>query len=91
MNMLHSKRFGDSYQALIAPSPRQTRSIMILFLVLQFLSDAELGNEELILREWLDVCVTDSGLIVARQKVDKPPLLVAQMTEEWLNHYRKLA
>jgi hypothetical protein len=57
----------------------------------QFLSDAELGNEELILREWLDVCVTDSGLIVARQKVEKPPLLVAQMTEEWLNHYRKLA
>jgi ubiquitin thioesterase ZRANB1 len=55
------------------------------------LSDAELGNEEMILRQWLDVCVTDSGLIVARQKVAKPPLLVAQMTEEWLNHYRKLA
>ena len=55
------------------------------------MSDSEFGNEELILREWLDVCVTDSGLVVARQKVDKPPLLVAQMTEEWLNHYRKLA
>ena len=65
--------------------------IIINSLRFQFLSDAELGNEEMILRQWLDVCVTDSGLIVARQKVAKPPLLVAQMTEEWLNHYRKLA
>ena len=28
---------------------------------------------------------------MAQQKIAKPPLLVAQMTEEWLNHYRKLA
>lgn len=60
-------------------------------LPIHFLSVSELGNEEMILRQWLDVCVTDSGLIVARQRVSKPPLLVAQMTEEWLNHYRKLA
>ena len=50
-----------------------------------------MGNVEAILRQWLDVRVTDSGLIVAVQKMTKPPLLVAQMTEEWLNHYRKLA
>ena len=30
-------------------------------------------------------------MLVAQQKIAKPPLLVAQMTEEWLNHYRKLA
>ena len=43
------------------------------------------------MRTYLDVGVTDSGLLVAQQKIAKPPLLVAQMTEEWLNHYRKLA
>ena len=34
---------------------------------------------------------TENGLVVAKQRIVKPPLLVAQMTEEWLNHYRKLA
>jgi len=64
---------------------------LLQILPIHFLSDSEIGSEEMILRQWLDVCVTESGLIVARQKVAKPPLLVAQMTEEWLNHYRKLA
>jgi hypothetical protein len=50
-----------------------------------------MGNTETILRQWLDVRVTDSGIIVAQQNHLKPPLLVAQLTEEWLNHYRKLA
>ena len=31
------------------------------------------------------------GLLVAQQSVSRPPLLVAQMTEEWLNYYRKIA
>ncbi len=35
--------------------------------------------------------MTDGGVLVAKQAVAKPPLLVAQLTEEWLNHYRKLA
>ena len=35
--------------------------------------------------------LTENGLVVAKQRIVKPPLLVAQMTEEWLNHYRKLA
>jgi ubiquitin thioesterase ZRANB1 len=29
--------------------------------------------------------------LVAQQKLHKRPLLVAQMVEEWLNHYRRLA
>ena len=61
------------------------------FLPIPYLSQSEMGNTETILRQWLDVRVTDSGIIVAQQNHLKPPLLVAQLTEEWLNHYRKLA
>ncbi|PSN44204.1 Ubiquitin thioesterase trabid [Blattella germanica] len=41
--------------------------------------------------EWLDVGVTEGGILVAQQRLHKRPLLVAQMVEEWLNHYRRLA
>jgi len=60
-------------------------------LPIHFLTGNENGNEEVLLRQWLDVCATENGLVVAQQKIIKPPLIVAQMTEEWLNHYRKLA
>ena len=60
-------------------------------LPIHFLTQNEAGNEEVILQNWLDVCATENGLVVAKQRIIKPPLLVAQMTEEWLNHYRKLA
>ena len=56
---------------------------------MHFLSRAEAGREDAILRSYLDVGLTDSGLLVAQQRIAKPPLLVAQMTEEWLNHYRQ--
>jgi len=59
--------------------------LIILWCVLQ------VGNEESMMRQWLDVCVTDGGLLVAQQKLSKRPLLVAQMLEEWLNHYRRIA
>lgn len=42
------------------------------------------------MRQWLDICETE-GLLVAQQKLHKRPLLVAQMLEEWLNHYRRIA
>lgn len=51
----------------------------------------QMGQEERLLRQWLDVCVTDSGLLIAQQKLQQRPLLVAQMVEEWLNYYRRLA
>ena len=37
------------------------------------------------------VSLVFAGLLVAQQSVSRPPLLVAQMTEEWLNYYRKIA
>lgn len=49
-----------------------------------------MGREETILRQWLDVCETEGGILVAQQLLHKRPLLVAQMVEEWLNHYRRL-
>ena len=60
-------------------------------LPIHFLSPEEVGREESILKEWLDVCRTEGGILVAQQKLHKRPLLVAQMLEEWLNHYRRLA
>lgn len=50
----------------------------------------QIGREEAIMRQWLDICETE-GLLVAQQKLHKRPLLVAQMLEEWLNHYRRIA
>ncbi|XP_017771845.1 PREDICTED: ubiquitin thioesterase trabid isoform X1 [Nicrophorus vespilloides] len=83
------------------PSTQQTDQLQSTFLPLMdrdrkilpihFLTEAELGREETILRQWLDVCETEGGILVAQQLLHKRPLLVAQMVEEWLNHYRRLA
>lgn len=51
----------------------------------------QVGCEESLLRQWLEVCVSEGGVLVAQQRLTKKPLAVAQMTEEWLNHYRRLA
>ncbi|XP_066151972.1 ubiquitin thioesterase trabid isoform X1 [Euwallacea fornicatus] len=59
-------------------------------LPIHFLLEAELGREEAILRQWLDVTETEDGILVAQQPLHKRPLLVAQMCEEWLNHYRRI-
>ena len=56
---------------------------MLLFrkiLPVHFLNKSELGREEEIMRDWLDVLVTESGLLVAQQTIERPPLMVAQMT-----------
>ncbi|XP_061787426.1 ubiquitin thioesterase Zranb1-like [Nerophis lumbriciformis] len=62
---------------------------------IHFLSAQETGNEEQqekLLREWLDCCVTDGGILVALQKSsrrrDHP--LVTQMVEKWLDRYRQI-
>ena len=79
---------GDTYLPLVTSDRKQ-------FLPIPYLRQSETVGvcAEAILRQWLDVRVLDpdAGLVVAVQKIQKPPLLVAQMTEEWLNHYRKLA
>lgn len=59
-------------------------------LPVHFLTHLELGHEEHILRQWMDCCVTEGGILVAQQKMQKRPLLVAQLVEEWLNHYRRM-
>lgn len=51
----------------------------------------QVGSEENMLRQWLDVNVTEGGILVAQQRSQGRPLLVGQMLEEWLNHYRSLA
>lgn len=61
----------------------------LIYLVRLFVQ--QMGREESIMRQWLDVCVTEGELLVAQQKLHKRPLLVAQMLEEWLNHYRRIA
>lgn len=57
-------------------------------LPIHFLSQRELGREDEIMRNYLDCTVTDSGIFVAKQKIPKKPLLVAQMMEEWFDFYR---
>ena len=48
------------------------------------------GREESVLREWLHCHKTDGGLLVAIQRMGKRPLVVKQMVDEWLDHYRRL-
>ncbi|XP_062320298.1 ubiquitin thioesterase ZRANB1-like isoform X2 [Osmerus eperlanus] len=60
-----------------------------------FLSAQEMGNEEQqerLLREWLDCCVTEGGVLVAMQKSSRRRNhpLVTQMVEKWLDGYRTI-
>ncbi|XP_068610397.1 ubiquitin thioesterase Zranb1-like isoform X2 [Brachionichthys hirsutus] len=59
-----------------------------------FLSAQEMGNEEQqekLLREWLDCCVTEGGTLAATQKSSRRRNhpLVTQMVEKWLDRYRQ--
>lgn len=54
-----------------------------------------MGNEEQqekLLREWLDCCVTEGGVLVALQKSSRRRNhpLVTQMVEKWLDGYRQI-
>eukprot|EP00063_Salmo_salar_P097148 XP_014071983.1 PREDICTED: ubiquitin thioesterase Zranb1-like [Salmo salar] len=60
-----------------------------------FLSVHEMGNEEQqekLLREWLDCCVTEGGMLAAMQKSSRRRNhpLVTQMVENWLDGYRQI-
>ncbi|XP_018319117.1 ubiquitin thioesterase trabid [Agrilus planipennis] len=77
----------DELQSIFLPLMDRDRKL----LPIHFLTESELGREENILRQWLDVCETEGGVLVAQQFLHKRPLLVGQMVEEWLNHYRRLA
>jgi len=77
------------YKEYLIPSCNLWSNLYLLLIILWCV--LQVGNEESMMRQWLDVCVTDGGLLVAQQKLSKRPLLVAQMLEEWLNHYRRIA
>ncbi|XP_061787613.1 ubiquitin thioesterase Zranb1 [Nerophis lumbriciformis] len=62
---------------------------------IHFLSAQEIGNEEQqekLLREWLDCCVTEGGMLAAMQKSSRRRNhpLVTQMVEKWLDRYRQI-
>ncbi|XP_072335350.1 ubiquitin thioesterase zranb1-B isoform X3 [Scyliorhinus torazame] len=62
---------------------------------IHFLSAHEIGNEdqqEKLLREWLDCCVTEGGVLVAQQRSSRRRNhpLVTQMVEKWLDRYRQI-
>lgn len=82
----NSNLTADQLQSTFLPLMDRERKL----LTIHFLTESELGREESILRQWLDVCETEGGILVAQQSLHKRPLLVAQMVEEWLNHYRRL-
>ncbi|CRK90465.1 CLUMA_CG004195, isoform A [Clunio marinus] len=50
-----------------------------------------LWEQSFCIRSPIALGYTRGGLMVAQQKLHKRPLLVAQMLEEWLNHYRRIA
>ncbi|KAA8581427.1 hypothetical protein FQN60_003008 [Etheostoma spectabile] len=57
--------------------------------------DVTMGNEEQqekLLREWLDCCVTEGGMLAAMQKSSRRRNhpLVTQMVEKWLDRYRQI-
>lgn len=83
----HSNMTPDHMRSTFLPLMDRDRKL----LPIHFLTESELGREEAILRQWLDVCETEGGVLVAQQLLHKRPLLVAQMVEEWLNHYRRLS
>lgn len=79
-------RTNDDLQVVFLPLMTSDRQL----LPLHFLTQSELGREEEIIRQWLDCCVTEGGILVAQQKIPKRPVLVSQMLEEWLDVYRSL-
>ncbi|KAI7796913.1 ubiquitin thioesterase ZRANB1 isoform X2 [Triplophysa rosa] len=62
-------------------------------LQIHFLSEQEMGSEdqqERLLRQWLDCCVTDGGMLAALQKSSRRHLLVTHMLDKWLDGYRQM-
>ncbi|WAR22061.1 ZRAN1-like protein, partial [Mya arenaria] len=61
------------------------------FLPVHFVCTAESSQEEMLFRRWFDCYVTPDGHFVAMQKVGQSPVLVKQMLEMWVDHYRQQA
>ncbi|XP_039760536.1 ubiquitin thioesterase trabid isoform X3 [Pararge aegeria] len=59
-------------------------------LPVHFLTCDEVAEEEALVRRWVSARA-GGGALAAAQRLHARPLLQAQMLEEWLNHYRRLA
>ncbi|XP_050357814.1 ubiquitin thioesterase trabid [Nymphalis io] len=59
-------------------------------LPVHFLTCDEVSEEEALVRRWVRARAS-GGALAAAQTLHARPLLQAQMLEEWLNHYRRLA
>ncbi|XP_022827342.1 ubiquitin thioesterase trabid-like [Spodoptera litura] len=59
-------------------------------LPVHFLSADEMSDPESVVRRWVSAGEW-RGVLAARQALPPRPLLQAQLLEEWLNHYRRLA
>ncbi|XP_066936372.1 ubiquitin thioesterase ZRANB1-like [Clytia hemisphaerica] len=53
-----------------------------------FLTLDEVGQEEKLLQKYFDCCITDGGILAAKQVITPRPHLVNQMIDEWINRYK---
>lgn len=58
-------------------------------LLIMHINCLQIGSEEHLLRDWLDCCSTDNGILVAQQRLTPRPALVNQMIDDWIDRYRK--
>ena len=47
-------------------------------------------REETLLNMWMDCLTTESGILVACQKLHKKSSLVTQMIDEWIERYKQM-
>ena len=59
-------------------------------LPLQFLVKNELGLQEEIMRQYLDVMISEEGILVCKQKLTKKPYPIQMMINEWIDFYRNI-
>lgn len=59
-------------------------------LPIHFLTQGEVGQEEQLLQKRLDCCLTDGGILAAKQIITPRPVLAGQLVDEWFNRYRKM-
>ncbi|KAI5713859.1 hypothetical protein M8J76_006738 [Diaphorina citri] len=71
----NSRRGSPAVQVTFLPLMDHERKM----LPIHFVTHNEIGREESLLKQWMDVGVTDTGLLVVQQRLTKPPLLVAQI------------
>ncbi|GIY16529.1 ubiquitin thioesterase ZRANB1 [Caerostris darwini] len=64
-------RTGDDLRVIFLPLMTMDHQR----LPVHFLTQDELGREEEIMKQWLDCCVTEGGILVAQQKILKRPYL----------------